>query len=367
MTPSREGWLHALVLVALLLVVLRSSAGAAWLPLAFPAVGVLLAAVAASCAGILDRAGSSLPYLARAGLRVLVPFWLFAAVVVPVARERGWAADEDLGSAPLDRDSGWLWVLPLAEPPVSTEALAWTTGLWLVRTVVWLVLLTPVLLWLFRRWPVRICLVPVGVLALVVLGLTNLTGEGYDLAVDLCTWTICWLLGFGYADGTLARLPLLPTLAGGALLTAAGVAWALQARTEDLYDEPVAALLISTGAVLLLLRAEPSLGSPFAGRRARAVVGFLPRRLVTVFLWAELAVTVTPWVLARTPLAPFHTADARGAVLQFATAVVLLAATAALLGWVEVLATRSRRRTYVLTGNVVVSPSTPAAPPPAGR
>lgn len=353
--------LHFLVVVALGMTLAFAAFGSAWLPVAFPATGVLFAAGGAASAVALDRAGSARAFLARVGLRVLLPFWLFAAVLVPLMWDRGWAADENLGSAPLTWDTGWRWVLPLADPPVSTEGLAWAPGLWFVRTFLWLVLLSPAVVWLFRRWPVRMAVVPGVTLVLITAGLINLDARADGAATALCVWSCCWLLGVAWSDGTLHRMPLLPTLAGGAALAGAGVWWALdlQQRPQgDLYDSGLATLLFSSGAVLVLLRA----GSTFARgdrlRRARAALAFLPRRMITVYLWTPMAVVLAPEVLARTPLASLNVPDPQGELLGYATSVVLLLLAAALLGTLEAWpATWSRRsrhvRRHVLQDNIV--------------
>jgi hypothetical protein len=358
MRRPRTTWLHVLVVVALGMTLAFAAFGSTWLPIAFPAAGILFAGGGAASAVALDRAGSARAFLLREGLRLLLPFWLFAGVLVPVMRDRGWDADENLGSAPLTWDTGWLWVLPLADPPVSTEGLAWAPGLWFVRTFLWLVLLSPALVWLFRRWPVRLCLVAVGTLVLMTAGLVNVDARADGQAAALCVWSCCWLLGVAWSDGTLVRAPLLPTLAGGAALTGAGVWWALdlqQRPNGDLYDSGLAALLFRAGAVLVLLRAGSTVAGGDRLRRTRAALAFLPRRMITVFLWTPLAVVLTPLVLARTPLAPLDVPGPQGALLEYVTAVVLLVLMAALPGTLEAWPSRwfRRRRGYVLRDNVV--------------
>lgn len=365
MSRAREGWLHLLVVLALVLLVTFAAVGRSWLPLVFPTTGVLFAAGAAACAVALDRAERARTFLLRALLRVLLPFWAFAAVAVPVMADRGWRADPDLGADPLTWATGWRWVLPLTDPPVSVAGLDWMPWLWLVRTFLWLVLLTPALLWLFRRWPLRVAAVPVVVLLVVTVGLTDLFGRSYDAVVTVCVYYCCWLLGFAYADGTLLRLPPVRTVAAGAVLIAAGAWWALTAQrgldAEDLYDVPWATLLFSVGGLLVLLRAQPAFAWVAGGRRWGAVLAFLPRRMLTVVLWADVAVLLAPTVLAETPLAGQNTPDVGGDLLRYAAAWVLLLGAAILLGWLEAWPAgrrgflRRRRpagRRYVLTDNV---------------
>ena len=384
MRRGHETWLHVLVVVALVMGLAFPMLGWNWLPVAFPATGVLFAAGGAACAAGLDRADGAWAFLRQAGLRLLLPFWLFAAVVVPFMVDHGWRADAYLGSAPLTWDTGWLWLLPLADPPVSTDGLEWTPGLSFTRTFLWLVLLSPALVWLFRRWPLRLSAISVVTLVLVGTGLISLEGRAYDQVVPLCLWSCCWLLGVAWTDRSLHRAPLVRTLAVGGALTAAGAWWAvlLQRRAEgDLYDSPLATLLFSAGAVLLLLRAGSVLPRVDGLSRTWPVTAFLPGRMITVTLWTPVAVVLAPVVLARTPLASLDVPGAQGTLLEFATAVVLLLLAAAVPGALEggrLPRFRRRRpedRRYAVQGNVVSQPAAaepvtaqaePVVPGPAG-
>ncbi len=134
--------------------------------------------------------------------------------------------------------------------------------LWFVRAVLWFLLLTPALLWMSRRWPLRLAVVPVVAMMLISVGLLNLYGRVHDVVVTLCAFACCWLLGLAYADGRLAHLRLLPTLVVGAAAVGAGLwCWRVQAEqygADDVADVPLATLLLSAGAVLVLFRAEPA-------------------------------------------------------------------------------------------------------------
>ena len=383
MTRRRETYLGLLVLIALALVVATDVVGWAGLPLLFPVAGILFASGGAQVAGGLDEAGWSRRVQRTTVVRLLIPFWIAAAVLVPVMLAHGWTADENAGSAPLGWGNGWLWLLPLADPPVSTDGLAWTTGLWFARTYLWLLLLAPPLTWLFRRWPVRVIAVPVVVLLLISSGLANLEGGAFDVVTGLCAYAVCWLLGIAYRDGTLLRLRPAGTLLGGAALIGAGFwsARVLGAQYEagSAADVPPAAMLVSAGATLILLRISPAFGWLGRVRWTGAALGFLRRRALTVVLWAGAAAAVAPTVLER-----FTKVAEPDLLLDYAVACALLLVLMLVVGWVEAVASTPGRRltrpwrrphvevpvgaerTFVLEGNLAAD-EPGVAPDGAGR
>ena len=363
MTAAQDRYLRLLLALALIATVTYEVFGWAWLTL-FPAPGLLLAGAAAFLATAVGRAEAAGPAVRSAVLRLLAPFWLFAAAAVPVMLALGWKWSEDLGSAPFDVGTAWLWLLPVSDPPVSTPGLPWTTTLWFVRALFWFLVLSPALLWIARRWPLRLAVLPVVAMLLISVGLLNVYGRVHDVLVGLCVYACCWLLGFGYADGRLGRYPLVPAVVAGAAAIVAGVwCWRIQAEeyaAESLTDVPLATLLVSTGAILVLLRVEPAYRSLGELRRTNAVLKFLTDRMVTVVLWVGPAIVVTPLVLDAT--GAYRAGDRWEPVLDLTGTWVLVLTLVVLLGWAErpmslPLRRRrvaSRRRDYVFEGNVVV-------------
>jgi hypothetical protein len=339
MSREREAYLNLLLALALGMVVTTDVLGRSWLPLGSPAAGVLFAASAARVAAACDRAGSLRAFYRTELMRLLAPFWLIAAVLVPVLLASGWHTDENLGSAQLTVGTGWRWLLPLADPPVSTDGLGAATGVWFIRALLWFLLLTPPLLWTFRRWPVRLIVVPVLALLLITVGLVNVEGVMSDIASGFCVYTVCWLLGFAYLDGSLERLPVLATTAAGAATIGAGlwcaVALRAQYATGIVTDIPLAGALVSTGAVLVLLRLAPALGWLARLRRTAAVLRTVSRQTITVVLWAGLASAVAPAVLDYMVRLRIHIPEARVPLAELATSWVLVLLAVLLLGWVE--------------------------------
>jgi hypothetical protein len=371
MTGRRAAHLHLLVLVALAMVLAFDVLGWPWLPVAFPASGILMAAGGAASAGLYDRLGSATAFYRAGLLRVLLPVWIVGAVLVPVLLSHGWHADDNAGSVHISGGNAWLWLLPLSDPPVSTEGLPAAAGVWFVRAWLWFVLLTPALLWSFRRWPVRVLVLPAAGLLLVTTGLATLEGRPYDVVTGLCGYAVCWLIGFGYADGALTRLPWSATVAGGGVLIVGGLGAA--AALKGLYgsdvvtDIPLAAMLVSTGGALLLLRLQPLTGRLGRLRRTTAVgarvLAVVDRRVVTGVLWAGIAAAIAPAVRDRLG----WSSSGGGPLADLGTAAGVLVVALLLVGWVEALAAAGHRpwflrwsgapavqpRRYVFAGNVV--------------
>jgi hypothetical protein len=261
-TATRELYLRLLLVLA----VAASGLSSAWVAVV-PSAGLLLAGAAAMLASSSGRHGVAGPAVRSRLLRLLLPYWVFAAAVLAF-RGRSWASWAD----------AWRWLLPL-RPAGSPDA--WTAGLAVLPVWFWLLVLSPPLLWLARRWPLRVMAVPVLVLVPISVGLATGSGAVHDVLVALCTFGCCWVLGFAYADGRLVRVPVLVGVGLGSAAIALGV-WVAAG--------PLGALLLGTGGVLLLLRAEPAFCWLFRLRRTAAVLRFLTDRVVTAVLWVGPAV-----------------------------------------------------------------------------
>jgi len=305
----REPYLDSLRAAAVVRVIVYHAFPVAWLSYAFPAMGVMFAIGGSLMALSLDRSEGAPDRVLAGRLRRLLPaFWALGAVLVPAML---WS----------DRPS-WTelarWLLPLASPPGPSWALPATEVLWYIVTYLWFVLLSPLLLWAYRRWPLRTVLAP--------LGLVFVLGDG-GTATDLATFGACWIAGFAHRDGALRRMatPLLVALA--ATCVAAGVAWVVAFSPDqlDLNAVPPAQALYSLGFVLVLLRLSPRL----AWRPLRRVVSAVNSRAVTIYLWHNPAIAVS-----------FVVGDVIGAwrlgqVGYLAVALVLLLVPVVLLGWIE--------------------------------
>ncbi|MGY1635534.1 acyltransferase family protein [Geodermatophilus sp. SYSU D00742] len=345
---QRDRYIDLLRTFALIRVVTYHTFGWAWLPMAFPAMGIMFALGGGLVAASLDRSGSARVFWRRRVRRLLPPFWVFGAVVLVAMAALGWKVESSYHS--FDWSTAWLWLLPLSDPPYSADALDWVVPLWYIRVYLWFVLLSPAMLWLFRRWPVRMMAIPPVVLVVTVLGLVELGGRTYDNVVELSIYACCWMVGFAHHDGKLRALPLKRTLLAGVALMGIGLWYAFtrqeQYGTYNIDDIPLANMPYCLGAVLVLLRIYPS--STWLDRLPTlgAIVSLFTSRAMTIYLWGNVAIAMAPVVLAHTPIAGWDTDDASGMVVEYMTAWALILVAVLAVGWVEDVAAARRPRLF---------------------
>ncbi|NEK59049.1 acyltransferase family protein [Geodermatophilus sabuli] len=335
---QRDRYIDFLRAFALIRVMTYHTFGWAWLPLAFPSMGIMFALGGGLVAASLDRAGSARAFLRKRVRRLLPPFWVFGAVMVAVMVALGWQVDSDLGQ-PFSWSTIWLWLLPLSDPPSSAQGFEWVVAVWYIRIYLWFLLLSPAMLWLFRRWPLRMMALPPVVLIVTVLGLVELGGRTYDNVVLLAAYACCWMLGFAHHDGKLRELPLKRTLLAGVALLGIGLWYALthqeQYGTYNIDDIPLANMPYCLGAVLILLRIYPRFTWLERLPTLGAVISLFNSRAMTIYLWGNFAIAMSPIVLGYSPLAQYDTDDARGMVVEYATAWTLVFVAVLAVGWVE--------------------------------
>lgn len=345
-TP-RERYLDVYLSVALVCVMGAQLAGTAWRPVVVPAMGVLFAVAGSLMARSLEH-GGGFDAVARQLRRLLPPLWLLGAVVVPAMFWHGWTVRD--GVDPLRWNELVYWIVPVLDPPGSAWAADVTEPLWYVRAYLWFVVLSPVLMWAFRRWPVGTVLAP---LALVVaIGAGGLDPDALGAAAggvrDFATFGACWLLGFADRTGALRRLPVSGAVAPAvSVAICAGLAWALTHRGTGLGDlDGIPLALWSVAIVLLLLRWSPSADPVERLPGASRLVDFTAARAVTLYLWHSVAIALA-WAAGD------ELGVARlGPVAVLAAALTVLAAV--LFGWVEVIAAGRPRRPWWNRGVAVV-------------
>jgi hypothetical protein len=212
--------------------------------------------------------------------------------------------------------------------------------LWYIRTYLWLILLSPALLWLFRRWPLRVAAVPVVLMGLLASGLLNLGGSRtYDVLNDLSVFTCCWLAGFAHYDGAFKRFKASRFLVAGAVLMTLGLWFAFSHRESygsyNPDDIPLADMLYSLGAVLILLRFYATSAWLRRFPTLEACIGLVNSRAMTIYLWNNLAIWLAPLALARIGLGRFDAPGLGGQALEFGTVWLLIGVAVLAVGWVE--------------------------------
>lgn len=346
---GRDQYIDGLRALALVRVMAFHTFGWAWLPVLFPSMGVMFALAGSLVASSLDRApGAHWTVLRKRVRRLLPPLWLYGAVLVALMSWQGWAVGTGIGT-PLTWRSALNWVVPLSDPPGSVWGDEFVIPLWYVRTYLWLLLLSPMLLWLFRRHPVRMLAAPPLLLGLLYSGLVDRETPTGDTIEHLATFATCWMLGFAHHDGLLRRLPKGRSVTGGLLLMAAGLAYAWlrpdASSGFQIDDIAIASALYSAGAVLLLLRLYPA--RTFLDRMPRlsGLVSAMNARAMTIYLWGNLCIFSATFVVESNPWTrPLSRDDLTGQVTQFAAAWLVLTVVVLGFGWAEDLAAGRRPR-----------------------
>lgn len=290
--------------------VLYHNFGWFWLPLVFPSMGVMFA-----LAGSLMTRSLSRPALGviRGRLRrLLPPMWLFGAIMIALQILDTWGPYSE------GHPTWWwaklaFWILPLSTPPYAEDlpgfhhhvehswAVQIIVPLWYLRAYLWYVLLSPLMLWALRRFPVVTLFAP---LALSIVMNTFFADQEFiysrvwETANDFTMFGSCWILGMAHQEGLLKKIPqyVLPSIAP--LIMVAGL-WYLQTRpvdpTEptDIESWPIAQALWSLGFVAILLHVSPSWEQwPRPLARWNGLVSLLNARAVSVYLWHEAALVV---------------------------------------------------------------------------
>jgi cellulose synthase/poly-beta-1,6-N-acetylglucosamine synthase-like glycosyltransferase/peptidoglycan/xylan/chitin deacetylase (PgdA/CDA1 family) len=328
---GRDRWFDTLRALALGRVITYHMFGAAWLSLAFPAMGVMFALGGSLMARSLDRAPAQ---AVNSRLRRLLPaLWALGALLLPAMIWHGWP-DRPAWPALLT------WLVPVAQPPGSEWAADVTGVLWYLVTYLWLVLLSPAMLRLYRKWPLPTVLLPLS-LVLVLQTTSPDLGRPVDSVVtDLATFGACWIVGFAHRDGRLRRMSMASLVARATVCIGIAAAWVLTHHEDglDLNDIPVAQSFYSLGFVLLLLRAAPPMAWLARVRPLDRLITALNSRALTIYLWHNPAIAVC--FVAGDMLDVWRI----GKVGYLAVALVILLVIVVLLGWIEDISAHRRPR-----------------------
>ncbi|MFF4402430.1 acyltransferase family protein [Streptomyces sp. NPDC001480] len=339
---GRDRYFDTLRAVALIRVVTYHTFGWAWCGMVFPSMGIMFGLAGTLMAKSLERPAAK---VLRSRLRrLLPPFWFWGVFVVLAMLIHDWIPDWQIV----------YWIVPLGDPPGNAWGeQAWEI-LWYLRTYLWFVLLSPLLLPVFRLAPVPVLalsLAPILVLNFVWSGPDNRLGSALW---DLSTYLFCWILGFAHRDGVLQRMKPAPVvvLSFAALGYGGWYAFSHQADfgTYDLDENPLAQAFWSAGFVMLLMWAKVYFRIDFAWltrfKRLDRTVTVFNARAVTIYLWHEIAL-----VLAVPLIDQFWNVPAFEKYLpldsqwfMFGIGWVLIALFVVLCGWVEDVAAKKKPR-----------------------
>jgi CubicO group peptidase (beta-lactamase class C family)/peptidoglycan/LPS O-acetylase OafA/YrhL len=272
---GRDRFIDVVRALALVRVILWHTWSAAWLTW-FPAMPAMFFGAGALLDGSLERRGWWATVRQRAR-RLLIPFWVYAAVSVLVMVAMGWRP----GPGDL-----FGWVLPVVDPVGSEDLRGLWIPLWYVRAYVWFVLGAAAIRWLVRR---------VGVVAPMLFALTTVgiywaeQAAGRTLVrlsvLDAVSYGTFVAAGMLYAHRD-RRIPSTRTsVAGAVALAIAATVAALRYGPADLVVNRSALLTVLVGGVgLMVLFALHPILSTVDGVTGRAVDA-LVRRTLTIYLW----------------------------------------------------------------------------------
>jgi CubicO group peptidase (beta-lactamase class C family)/peptidoglycan/LPS O-acetylase OafA/YrhL len=358
---GRDPALDLLRTVALGRVVLWHAFAASWMtffaamPVMFFVAGTLLAPP--------PGRRSHLALVRRRARRILVPLWIYAAVVLTAGVLRhppGWEA---VASVPDGLAKALTWIVPLVDPAGADWHGGWlSTHLWYLRAYLWVLLLVPLLLVLSRHLRTALPLLAAAVAGLEIAGRVGVpligVGPARVLVGDAVTYGLFVVLGMAYRRRTRSlprrKLALGAVAAGGATAAYVVVAGLPSGGVNDSYAAVGCtglAWLLAAGAAEGPIRwlAE----RPGVRRTTAAVTG----RAVTIYLWHPVAIVVAYAALKGWDRWPQMTVVQRWpapAVTVVALTVLSTALAVAAIGWVEDLAARrpatDRRRRRVPAG-----------------
>ncbi|MFB7332640.1 acyltransferase family protein [Streptomyces adustus] len=339
---GRDRYFDTLRAVALVRVVAYHTFGWAWAGMVFPSMGIMFGLAGTLMAKSLERPASK---VVKSRLRrLLPPFWFWGFFVVLAMLLYDWMP-------------GWqivYWVVPLGDPPGN----AWGTQaweiLWYLRTYLWFVLLSPLLLRVFRAAPVSVLLASLAPIVVLQLVWSPPDGRFGSALWDLATYLFCWILGFAHRDGVLQRLrpAVVVVLSLAAIAFGGWYAFSHQGEfgTYDLDEIPLAQAFWSAGFVTLLMYFKARFAVDFAGlaryRRLDRIVTVFNARAVTIYLWHEIAL-----ILAVPLIDQFWNVPAFEKWLpldsqwfMFGIGWILIVVFVLLCGWVEDVAAKKRPR-----------------------
>lgn len=333
----RNRYLDLLRAVATVRVVIYHITGWSAFTVVLPAMSVMFALAGSLMAASLDRAGV---WAVERRIRRLLPsLWAIAVIAVAAMIATGTStANPRL----------LLWGFPIDTPEATGW---WVQGLshtWYLRDFLWMVLLSPLVLPIYRRFPVTTILTPYVALAVITVAGATVP----PVAQGLALYGGAWLLGFAHHDGHLERVGRRWLLAIAAVLAVSAFGWTVThpgPRGWDLNDIPLGNALWSAAFILV------ALGCVRPMIRENRVLTVLNARALTIYLWhVPVVVAVTQWGERH----GLPTAGWVGVSWRIVTVAVLLAVLIAAFGWIEDVA--AGRRPVLIPGRRVPVPVSPA-------
>ncbi|GAA2632614.1 acyltransferase family protein [Paractinoplanes durhamensis] len=360
--PTRDRYFDLLRVLAIVRVSVFHMFPFVVLELAFPSMGVMFALAGSLMANSLMKQPHPLKVIRGRVRRLLPALWVLAAVIVPAMFLVGWEQKPAL----------WhlvTWLVPFADPPSSTFGMQAAEVLWYLVTYLWLVLLSPIMLWMYRRARLVTILLPIAAMAALTVWPIWPADAIEEVVTDVLVFAACWIIGFAHRDGTLRRIPAMVVIPIAAACVGGGLYWShTHPDAGGLKYIPVAYAIYNVGFVLALLRWSPSM--EWLGRRQGLTkwVSLINSRAVTIYLWNNVAIALCY------PVGDALEVWRLGKYFEIgyvAIALGLLCNAVLIFGWVEDLAAKRKPRflpwpTSAGSSRPETPPAAPVSPAPAG-
>jgi peptidoglycan/LPS O-acetylase OafA/YrhL len=263
--------------------------------------------------------------------RLLLPFWIFGAIVLCVCAVGAIAWPDEEHAFPFA--SLWRWVIPLAGPQASAAYIKLNWHLWFLSSLILLLATAPWTLALHRRFPCAGAIAFFAAGAAIELARVDVP----DVVRNTLLFGAAFQLGYAYMDGRVQRMSRPVLLAIAAALAAFSLVFYFRSSPGAmLHAVPLALVLLGLAFVALWLFVRAPATRIFEHERARGWIRAINARAYTIYLWGPVANDVAGRVV--------QPSSGAGYLLDFALALGLLAAIVRVLGPVEDWAMRLGRK-----------------------
>jgi CubicO group peptidase (beta-lactamase class C family)/peptidoglycan/LPS O-acetylase OafA/YrhL len=267
----RDVALDGLRAIAILRVITWHASGWSWTTWIISSVPAMFVVTGALLARSLQKA-SAFQTLWKRFKRLLLPLWFYSLTVYLLSKHFH-----------VRTSAVWTFFLPFSQPTSLIASQWFTSAMWYLRAYVWVLILSPFIYALTRKWK---SIIPItGIIAVVVLGVWNIDTAGFGWAVgDIVLYSTCAAAGMAWLVNDRPSPKALHITAIAFLIGACG--WLLFRQPLDgvVNNDHVLHLFVGGFWTALLLHFPRTL-SLFS---TTAVSRFLNRYPLSIYLWHSM-------------------------------------------------------------------------------